>query len=51
MLGGGRGSLEGGLGEGRARREESVIVVKKSMSMSMQLGYPGAGARKLKNSV
>jgi len=29
MLGGGRGSLEGGLGEGRARRKEPVIVVKK----------------------
>ena len=30
MLGGGSGSLEGGLGEGRARRKEPVIVVKKS---------------------
>jgi hypothetical protein len=29
MLGGGSGSLEGGLGEGRARRKEPVIVVKK----------------------
>jgi len=29
MLGGGRGSLEMGLGEGRARRKEPVIVVKK----------------------
>ena len=29
MLGGSSGSLEGGLGEGRARRGESVIVVKK----------------------
>jgi len=30
MLVGGSGSLEGGLGEGRARRKEPVIVVKKS---------------------
>ncbi len=29
MFGGGSGSLEGGLGEGRARRKEPVIVVKK----------------------
>jgi len=30
--------LEGALGEGRARRGETVIVVKKSMSMSITFG-------------
>ena len=45
------GPWKGVSGEGRARRGESVIVVKKIDVHVNAIGYPGAGARKPENSV